>query len=265
VDGTGSFRRLYAASLLRPEAAPVSGVMPKISAGSALPAILRDQAVILKIASQDHPLMPLVEKACLDACPLPTAKSELHQDQEGWWALSSERFDRTPLGPLHAEDGCQLLDLYPSQKYRTSTEDLIRKAMSLASSPAQTGRDLLALFAYSWLIGGHDLHAKNVSLLERDGLIRLSPIYDVVSDFGLGRDDTRMALPLLGQDQDLGRASFEALGRELELPAKAVQRSLRMAESGAERLIALLPASRLPSRIAGRFVRKVQARLDRWI
>jgi len=90
---------------------------------------------------------------------------------------------------LHQEDFCQALAIPSLTKYQSEGGpglaqcfELVRRA---SSSPA---KDLLELFhcvLFNYLIGNHDAHGKNFSLLyaaiEDRTVIRLAPFYDLIS------------------------------------------------------------------------------------
>ena len=104
--------------------------------------------------------------------------------------LLVERYDRLrqpdgSLQRLHQEDFCQALGVAPEYKYQneggpdlTQCFDLIRKA-TRPSAP-QVLR-LLDYVIFNALIGNHDAHAKNFSLIyTRRGTV-LAPLYDTLS------------------------------------------------------------------------------------
>ena len=121
--------------------------------------------------------------------------------------LLVERYDRRFTGErherLHQEDFCQATGVPPELKYEreggpglTACFDLVREA---ASVPAGDLLALLDAVTLNFLIGNHDAHGKNFSLLyDADGT-RLAPLYDLVSTAvypGLSR---KMAMKLGGE------------------------------------------------------------------
>jgi len=93
-----------------------------------------------------------------------------------------ERFDRTTDGGrIHTEDFAQANQLYPSQKYRRFNFDqlLIQVADTLGSEAAMA---LIERIVFNIGIGNGDMHAKNWSVIYRDGRTpSLAPAYDYVS------------------------------------------------------------------------------------
>ena len=103
------------------------------------------------------------------------------------------RYDREREGGgvarLHQEDFCQALGIPSARKYQAEGgPDLAACFGLIRRVTAAPGRDAVALLdaiALSFLVGNHDAHGKNYSLLYRHGMAKpdLSPIYDVLSTF----------------------------------------------------------------------------------
>jgi serine/threonine-protein kinase HipA len=210
-----SFRDLLRQSLDyagRGEQLTAPGVQAKISAAMiSLPVeAMAGGAYLLKLEPEDYPriiqneafMMALAREAGLIA-----AEVRVMEDREGVAGLLVERFDRTP-AKLHVEDGCQLLDRYPADKYAVSLSDLAHAVAAHASTPILDVAMLVRLTAFSYLIANGDLHAKNVSLLlaEDRTTLALSPAYDLLTTLPYG--DSSMALPLDGRDKRLRRSHF---------------------------------------------------------
>jgi serine/threonine-protein kinase HipA len=83
----------------------------------------------------------------------------------------------------------------------------------------------LKWYAFSYLIGNGDLHAKNISLYDVPGSPRsLTPAYDLICTRIYG--DERMALKLNGKDQNLTRKMLIELGQQYGVPAISVHQML---------------------------------------
>lgn len=214
----------------------LAGVQPKVSAAMVtLPVRVRKRTrteALLKLQPRDLPRLIENEALFMDLarrCGLDVAESSVVYDRDGVAGLLVTRFDRrassTPPHRLHCEDGCQLLDRYPADKYRVSFQDLAEAVRRQVSAPAVELPKLLALLAFSYVTGNGDLHARNVSLLvDATGLVRLAPAYDLLTTLAYG--DRRLALKVLGRDHNLKRAHFSELSRLLELSQKSVMRAL---------------------------------------
>jgi serine/threonine-protein kinase HipA len=208
---------------------PIAGEQRKVSAGMiSLPlrSKRRGLAFILKLEPEGHPrllqnehfFMTLAREAGLRV-----ADTRLVADRHGRVGLLVERFDRSsgsPGGRFAQEDGCQLLERYPADKYRVTMTELL-DALEACSAPRVERLRLLRLTAFSYLIVNGDLHAKNVSVLRgASGLLELSPAYDLLSTLPYG--DQTMALDVLGKDRNLNRAHFVKLGERYRIPERAV-------------------------------------------
>lgn len=127
--------------------------------------------------------------ALAEAMQLKPAKSKVHRVQDRSFLLV-ERYDRLvdALGRrqrLHQEDFCQALGVVPEMKYQNEGGpdlaqcfDLVRRA-TRPSAP-QVLR-LLDYVIFNALIGNHDAHAKNFSLLYSGKAPVLAPFYDTLS------------------------------------------------------------------------------------
>lgn len=190
----------------------------------------RGKAFILKLEPEDHPRLLENEHFFMTLARrvgIPTAPTQLLTDRHGRVGLLVERFDRhpgPPPGKFAQEDGCQLLDRYPADKYRITMTELL-DALEVCSAPRVERLNLLRLTAYCFLIANGDLHARNVSVLRgASGLLTLSPAYDVLSTLPYG--DQTMALAMLGRDRKLSRSHFVQMAARYGIPERAVTRML---------------------------------------
>lgn len=119
------------------------------------------------------------------------------------------RYDReradTAVRRLHQEDFCQALGIPTSRKYQAEGgPDLAACFRLIRDAAAVPGSDAVALLdavALSFLVGNHDAHGKNYSLLYRPGMTKpaLAPVYDVVSTFvyrGARRMSRKLAMSI---------------------------------------------------------------------
>ena len=134
----------------------------------------------------------LNEAFCLamaQAMGLPAAQAQIFKVGERQVLLVT-RYDRragddgTPTR-LHQEDFCQALGVVPEMKYQNeggpelkACFDLLRKA-TRPSAPQVL--KLLDAVVFNALIGNHDAHAKNFSLLYASTTPTLAPLYDLLS------------------------------------------------------------------------------------
>jgi serine/threonine-protein kinase HipA len=105
--------------------------------------------------------------------------------------LVVERYDRSvaetgAVERIHQEDFCQATQVPPTQKYEDDGGPSLRKIAGILQvvAPAGAATSLLRAVILNVLLGNGDAHGKNFSLLhERSGVIRLAPLYDLMSTF----------------------------------------------------------------------------------
>lgn len=100
-----------------------------------------------------------------------------------------ERFDRGSddgqhWQRFHQADLCQLLGVKSDTKYERDGGPTFAQCYHLvkqnSSKPARDCMRLLRWLLFNLYVGNYDSHAKNLSLLYRDGEVRLSPFYDLM-------------------------------------------------------------------------------------
>lgn len=97
--------------------------------------------------------------------------------------LAVDRFDRSPEGPVHIEDACQFLGMFPGQKYAGVRKFVLFLQMlnRLGTKGISDIQQFFMRQAVNTLIGNSDAHLKNHSVLYRHGIFpELSPAYDIV-------------------------------------------------------------------------------------
>lgn len=126
--------------------------------------------------------------ALAEAMQLKPVKSQVRSVRERKFLLV-ERYDRADDGKgllrrLHQEDFCQALGVTPATKYQNEGGpdlalcfELVRR-VTRPSAP-QVLR-MLDYVVFNALIGNHDAHAKNFSLLYASNTPVLAPLYDVL-------------------------------------------------------------------------------------
>ena len=158
---------------------------------------------VLKPGLDRFELTEVNEHVCLTAARtlgLRTAFSALvaFEDQ---LAVVVERFDRAwdggELWRLHIEDFCQALGRPGGEKYQheggpspAEIVEMLRRHVPSASTRLDVGMFCDAL-AFNWMIGAPDAHAKNHSLILNQNLVRMAPLYDIMSAFPYDDDGRR--------------------------------------------------------------------------
>lgn len=157
--------------------------------------------------------------------------------------LLVERFDRevgqAGARRLHQEDFCQALGMPPERKYAAeggpplrSCADLLRRA---SAAPAEDLLQLVDAVALNLLIGNHDAHGKNLSLLYAPTTgTRLAPLYDLVSTAVYAGLSRKLAMKIGGEYRAdyVERRHVERFATECGLgPAAARRRVLGVAQA----------------------------------
>ena len=156
--------------------------------------------------------------------------------------LLVRRYDRVPEAPadtrIHQEDFCQALGVAPPEKYEGEGGPSVSGCAALlwraSSAPA---RDVVAFadaLLFNFLIGNHDAHAKNYSLL-LDGpeAIRLAPLYDLLCTPVFAGTRKKLAMKYGGENRPkyLRRRHLDRLADELAVkPTLVRNRAERMIE-----------------------------------
>lgn len=212
----------------------LAGVQPKVSAAMlSAPTRTRSGPAILKLNPVQYPLIVENEHFFMTmaaACGLRVAPTSLLHDAEGRSALLVTRFDRTGPKRIAQEDACQVAGIYPASKYRIKAETAVT---ALADACARGGGskpaavlELLKTVVFSWLIGNGDLHGKNLSIYNPDGVWQPTPAYDLLCTQPYMRWRDPMALNLYGRANRLTRADFVSAGERLGLRTRAITRMI---------------------------------------
>ena len=195
-----------------------------------------------------------------EAAIAPTARAAVEAADAAASAQSlSELAKTTYTYRVHQEDFCQALRVHPSRKYQNDGGPGPKQIIDLLranASGAQRSKGHGALTTYdedvstfldalilNWLIGGTDAHAKNYSILiGGGGLIRLAPLYDIVSIFGypdVVPEKARLAMKVGDQYRirDVGFPQWRKLAADVGVDGDAlVDRAHAMAAELPDRL-----------------------------
>ncbi len=218
-----------------PDRIAIPGVQDKVSARMiSLPVPRQHERHLLKLNPPEFPHLVENEAFFLKAAlssGLQVPDAELVWDGEGTPGLLVRRFDRIKgtegqSQSLAQEDACQVLGLYPADKYRVTAEEVVASLSEVCQSQPVAALTLLRQLAFAYLSCNGDAHAKNFSVYRlQTGEWRVTPAYDLPSSYPYG--DTTMALTLNGRNkEDVGRDDFIQLGRAVRLRERAVTRSL---------------------------------------
>jgi serine/threonine-protein kinase HipA len=154
---------------------------------------------------------------------IPVASHRIVADRNGLPGLLVERFDRVQDGDgpvrLPLEDAAQVLDLPPASKYAVSSEEAVLALAGLCKARPVAVRNLYLQFVFAWLTGNGDLHAKNISILSRDGGWLVAPVYDIPCTLVYGDDTT--ALSVAGKLKGLRARHWQEFAANIGLPQRA--------------------------------------------
>lgn len=180
---------------------------------------------IFKPGIADLKLSALNEFVCLkltQACGLPASEVNYYVF-DGEPAIVATRYDRLRdaegrVRRLHQEDFCQVLGVYPDQKYPEqggpSVRDIAEVCKRTGVPAAANIAQYLDMLFFNYLIGAPDAHAKNYSLLLGRTDAYLAPSYDVASllPYAERPYNIRLAQGIAGENR-VGRLSARRLAK----------------------------------------------------
>lgn len=119
-----------------------------------------------------------------------------------------KRFDRLPKNKKAAvEDFAQLSGLGRETKYDSSMENVANVIEKYCTFPKVEFVKLFKLTLFNFLIGNEDMHIKNFSLISRDKMITLSPVYDLLnSTIAMTKAEEEVALSINGRKKKITQA-----------------------------------------------------------
>jgi serine/threonine-protein kinase HipA len=232
-----SFDELFASSVGGdPERSGVPGVQDKVSARMITVPIATGGPIvtthILKLTPPEFPLLVENEAFFAEAARssgIDVCGSEIVVDRNGRTALLVERFDRKVIDKairrVGQEDACQVLGLFPADKYRPTYEQVVGGLVAQCGAGPVAAVALLRQLAFAYLIGNGDAHAKNFSIVRHSGEWRASPAYDVPSSYPY-RDRTMALSVQTKRNERIGRNDFAALAEVVGLRPKPVFRAI---------------------------------------
>jgi serine/threonine-protein kinase HipA len=214
---------------------------------------------ILKPANEHFAGLVFNEAFCMQlagAVGLPVAKTETGSI-DGIDYLLVERYDRkaglrmlhSPRAAwphterLHQEDFCQALGIVPEHKYQAEGGPSLKQCFDLVRAasdrPVIDLHSLLNVVIFNFLIGNHDAHGKNFSLLYDGETIlgraaSLAPFYDLLSTVYYPDLTKKMAMKIGGEYESakIMPRHFERMADEAGLAKPIVrERALEMTQA----------------------------------
>lgn len=166
--------------------------------------------------------------------------------------LLIERYDRRTwvdskgdkhLERIHQEDFCQALGIVSEMKYQNEGGPSVKQCFDLlrevSSAPVLDLQRLLDAVIFNFLVGNHDAHGKNFSLLHENfdsrsvkgtlgsgRSVRLAPLYDIVCMSYYPELSKKMAMKIGGEyrSNSIAPRHFERLADEAGLAKPLVKR-----------------------------------------
>ena len=125
--------------------------------------------------------------------------------QDNSWVYFVKRYDRVGRsGKVHVEDFAQLMTRTRETKYDSSLEQVAQVVDKFCAFPAIEKPKLAKRLLFCFLTGNEDMHLKNFSLWVRNGVVALSPAYDLLNTTLVLEDaKEESALPLNGKKRKL--------------------------------------------------------------
>ena len=157
------------------------------------------------------------------------------REVQGKAFLLVERYDRTTgrerVHRLHQEDFAQALGVPSNRKYAAEGGPTFRDAFALlrgaATRPAREVLKLADAALFNVIVGNADAHAKNFSLLRREGgAVVLAPLYDLVATRVWEELSPRLAMRFggAGRLEEIDAESFNRFAADAGLAAPYLRR-----------------------------------------
>jgi len=207
----------YAAQLAevrqRSDKMSIQGVQPKLSAvlklkDSSFALVDRGGRFILKpnpLAYEEVPANEALTMRMAAEVGIEVPAHGLLRAEDDSWVYCVKRYDRVGrTGKVHVEDFAQLSGANRETKYDSSLERVVQLVEQFCTFPAIEKPKLAKRLLFCFLTGNEDMHLKNFSIWLQDGVVSLSPAYDLLnSTLVLENAKEESALPLQGKKRKL--------------------------------------------------------------
>lgn len=154
-------------------------------------------------------------------------QTHLFAAKKGAGFFATKRFDREGMSRHHAHTAGGLLH----SNFRTPSldyEDLMALSMVMTRDIREAEK-MFRLAAFNVLAHNRDDHAKNFTfLMNRDGVWRLSPAYDLTFSSGPRGEQSTM---VMGEGRSPGADELRKLGLQAKLPKKTIQDILEQTQT----------------------------------
>ena len=188
---------------------------------------------ILKPPSEYYLQLPELESVTMHmaaVCGLDVVPHSLVYLQDKTLCYITKRVDRTRKTKLHMEDMCQLSERQTEDKYKGSHEQVAKLILKYSGNPLLDVSNFYEQVLFSFFTGNADMHLKNFSLLEKEGLgMMLSPAYDLVPTVLVNPADAEeLALNLNAKKRKLKYSDFLAAYENGGLNKKVLDNTLEL-------------------------------------
>ena len=202
----------------------ISGVQAKLSVKlnkrqKKLKVVAKGGEYILKPQIETFPDIPQNENMCMSIASEMGIHVPYHSLiflKDGTSAYIVKRFDREKETKYHQEDFFQILG--EEDKYSGSLEKIGHRLKEISDVPGLDAQFFFERVLFFFIIGNGDAHLKNFSILyDKEGRIRLSPAYDILSSKLVIPNEEDLALSMNGKKNKIRKKDFDALAKNLNI------------------------------------------------
>jgi serine/threonine-protein kinase HipA len=225
-------------AILRAEKMSIQGVQSKLSAKlnvakECFDIVSNGGTFILKPPSDLYEHLPENEDLTMKLAQEVGIETPLHglvYAKDMTMTYFIKRFDRQGKNEkIPVEDFAQLMEEKRTTKYDSTFEKIIHCIDRFTTFPMIEKSKFFNRILFCYLTGNEDMHLKNFSLIRKDGLVSLSPAYDLLNtSLALKNPKEELALSLRGKKNKLGKEDFlEYLAKDrLNLSPKVIENIL---------------------------------------
>ncbi len=196
----------------------IQGIQPKLSAvlsikNNSFSIVDKGGRFILKPQHIFYPELPQNEDLTMRIAETIGLEVPLHgmeYSKDNSFTYFIKRFDRFGKNrKLPVEDFAQLAGKNRETKYDYSMEKLAGILEKYCTFPTVEKQKLFKLVIFNFIIGNEDMHLKNYSLIRRNNMVELSPVYDLINTtIALKNATEEIALPINGKKSNLNRETL---------------------------------------------------------
>lgn len=168
--------------------------------------ILKSQ---VKGEGDDYPEGENLTMCLAECCGIRVVPHGLLCLKDGSRAYITRRIDRVDGKAIAMEDFCQLSGRLTEDKYHSSYEQCKKVIAKFSDSKKADLSQFVYLLLFCYLTGNSDMHLKNFSLIENNGVYSLSPAYDLLPvNVVFPSDKEEFALTLHGKKKNVTKNDF---------------------------------------------------------